>query len=143
MILRYIFPLLVCLIRRGLRYERESYVQPFVCICVCARVCVCSCVCVCLWVGVSPFNVDRQKTQALYRGHCVAGGYDVSGCQCLNATANSGHIYRQYVENGKYLSVDGEGILSQTTEGGNAIANIFADNDFTHDVKDPTQVRYY
>ena len=51
-----------------------------------------------------------------------------------------GHIYRQYVDGGKYLSVDGEGILSQTTNGGDAVANLFDANDFTHAVADPTQV---
>lgn len=65
----------------------------------------------------------------------------MSGCRCLNATANSGHIYRQYVDGGRYLSVDGEGILSQTTNGGDAVANLFDANDFSHAVADPTQVR--
>eukprot|EP01043_Picozoa_sp_COSAG02_P045053 COSAG02_NODE_4082_length_5808_cov_3.266071_3_plen_611_part_00 len=57
-------------------------------------------------------------------------GYDQGGTE-NNVTMNTGHIHRQKIADSPYLTVDGEGILVQCTNGNNQYNNLWQDNDLT------------
>eukprot|EP00912_Choanoflagellata_sp_UC4_P001788 UC4_evm1s1147 len=57
-------------------------------------------------------------------------GYDQTGIE-NNVTGNTGHIYRQQIFKQPYMTVDGEGILVQCSNGNNQYRNIWSDNDLS------------
>lgn len=61
-------------------------------------------------------------------------GLDVAGW-CLNATGNSGHIYRMHTPGG-FVTVDGEGLLMQAASNSPARAHLWAGNDMSYGSRD-------
>merc|ERR1712232_901759 len=58
------------------------------------------------------------------RGYCLAGFG-------TNFTGNTGHINRQLIPGGAYMTVDGEGMLLQCSSGNNAVRNVLVGNDLS------------
>lgn len=95
----------------------------------------------CGWVAQVLYNHVEHEKNGIFYGFSPTKtphgsdtnenrGYDQSGME-NNVTGNTGHIYRQKLYNQSYLTVDGEGILVQCSNGNNQYRNVWNKNDLS------------